>query len=137
MLENGLKVLSLSKGSCNIRISYHCSGILWVLNVLPHLRVYDPLAGCAGLAVVQLPAGEAVRHPLHRDVLVARQRQVAHPAAEVLHVPVSRTYPLIISSHTIYNLHLSSAAVNSTEKMSSSQAAHRGMFILAAKWRPQ
>ena len=91
MLENGSKVLSLSKGSCNIRISYHCSGILWVLYVLPHLRVYDPLAGCAGLAVVQLPAGEAVRHPLHRDVLVASQRQVAHPAAEVLHVPVSRT----------------------------------------------
>ena len=54
-----------------------------------HLRVYDPLAGCAGLAVVQLPAGEAVRHSLHWYVLVASQRQVAHPAAEVLHVPES------------------------------------------------
>ena len=102
--EVGKWFKGLSKGSCNIRISYHCSGILWVLNVLPHLRVYDPLAGCAGLAVVQLPAGEAVRHPLHRDVLVASQRQVAHPAAEVLHVPVSRTQYLYlaISSNNMY-----------------------------------
>ena len=47
----------------------------------------DPVTSVTRLAVVTLPAAQAVRHPLHRNVLVTRQRSVAHPAAEVLQVP--------------------------------------------------
>ena len=39
------------------------------------------------LAVVTLPAVQAVRHPLHWDILVTSQRSVTHPAAEVLQMP--------------------------------------------------
>ncbi len=41
------------------------------------------------LAVLGLPAGEAVRLTLHRDVLVTGQRAVTLVAAEVLQVPES------------------------------------------------
>ena len=47
----------------------------------------DPVTRVTRLPVVTLPAAQAVRHPLHRNVLVAGQRSVAHPAAEVLQVP--------------------------------------------------
>ena len=47
----------------------------------------DPVTRVTRLAVVTLPAAQAVRHPLDRNVLVARQGSVAHPAAEVLQVP--------------------------------------------------
>ena len=67
------------------------------------LGVDEPVTGVTRLAVVTLPAAQAVRHALHGDVLdhhhhhhhhhlngdvlEPRQRRVAHPAAEVLEVP--------------------------------------------------
>ena len=51
------------------------------------LGVDGEAAGGAGPAVPVLPALEAVRDPLHRDVLVPGQGEVTHPAAEVLQVP--------------------------------------------------
>ena len=47
----------------------------------------DSVTRVTRLAVVTLPAVQAVRHPLHRDILVTRQRCVTHPAAKVLQVP--------------------------------------------------
>ncbi len=54
----------------------------------------DPPPGCTCdrdpyLAVLGLPAGEAVWLTLHRDVLVTGQRAVTLVAAEVLQVPES------------------------------------------------
>ena len=59
---------------------------------LPHRHPLLPRRNLAKacsalLAVSRLPAGKAVRHPLHRDVLLACQGAVAGPAAEMLDVP--------------------------------------------------
>ena len=55
--------------------------------ITDYLRMNDSTTSVTSLAMVTLPTAQTVRHTLHRYVLVARQRHVADPAAEVLDMP--------------------------------------------------
>ena len=61
--------------------------LLLLENCVGYLGVDDLVAGETGFAVLRLPTLETVRHPLHPNILMASQREVTDPAAEVLEMP--------------------------------------------------